>query len=138
MTPRNPHQMPTGSGLTGPESDIETEASSLHIERMHRLDVLANRMDRAFRVPFTPIRFGWDSIVGLVPGVGDTLALAPAAYILREAHKMGASKPVLARMAGNVGIDWLVGLVPLVGDIFDVGVKSNIRNVALLREHLNG
>lgn len=94
-------------------------------------------MDRAFRVPFTPIRFGWDSILGLVPGVGDTLAMAPAFYIMREAHDMGASRPVLARMAGNIGIDWLVGLVPLVGDIFDVGVKSNTRNVALLREHLN-
>ncbi|MDX5403233.1 MAG: DUF4112 domain-containing protein [Rhodobacterales bacterium] len=99
--------------------------------------MLARRMDCAYRVPFTPIRFGWDSILGLVPVVGDTLALAPSVYILREAHAMGASKPVLARMVGNVGIDWLVGLVPLVGDLLDVGVKSNTRNVALLREHLN-
>ena len=106
--------------------------------RLDRLERLARRMDRAFRIPLTQIRFGWDSILGLLPGVGDTLALAPSIYILREAREMGASSAVLARMAANVGIDWLVGLVPLVGDILDVGVKSNTRNVALLREHLNG
>ena len=112
-------------------------AHSEQARRLDRMEALAYRMDRAFRIPFTQRRFGWDSIIGLVPGVGDTLALAPAAYILREAHALGASKPVLARMVGNVGLDWLVGLVPLAGDVFDVAVKSNSRNVALLRDHLS-
>jgi len=104
--------------------------------RLDRLDALAQRMDAAFRIPFTRIRFGWDGILGLLPGVGDTLAVAPAIYIVQQAHDMGASRLLLARMSTNIGIDWLVGLVPLVGDILDVGVKSNARNVALLRQHL--
>lgn len=105
-------------------------------KRLDRLDGLARRMDRAFRIPFTRIRFGWDPILGLVPVIGDTLAVAPAVFILREAHDMGTSKSVLARMVGNIGIDWLVGLVPFAGDILDVRVKSNTRNMALLRDHL--
>lgn len=123
------------------EAHQPATVASPHVDRAARLDRLerlARRMDRAFRIPLTQIRFGWDSILGLLPGVGDTLALAPSIYILHEAREMGASSAVLARMAANVGIDWLVGLVPLVGDILDVGVKSNTRNVALLRQHLNG
>lgn len=104
--------------------------------RLDHLERLANRMDRAFRVPGTRFRFGWDSILGLVPGIGDTLALTPAAYILWQARQIGAPKRLQARMLANTGFDWVVGLVPLVGDIFDIGVKSNSRNVALLRVHM--
>lgn len=137
MRPPEPHQPPLPRGTRRPAP--QTGAPSLDAERarrLDRLDALARRMDRAFRIPFTQKRFGWDSIIGLVPGVGDTLAMAPAVFILREAHNMGASTPVLARMAGNVGFDWVIGLVPLVGDLLDIGVKSNTRNVALLRDHL--
>ena len=101
-----------------------------------RLRRLAERMDTAFRFPGTNIRFGWDAIIGLVPGVGDTLALLPSAYILREAHRMGAPTPLLGRMVVNSGIDFVIGSVPLIGDIFDVGWKSKLRNVKLLEEHL--
>ncbi|MHA6344153.1 DUF4112 domain-containing protein [Roseivivax sp. CAU 1761] len=101
-----------------------------HLERVERL---AHRMDRAFRLPGTRIRLGWDSILGLVPGIGDTLALAPAAYILQTAYRMEAPTSTLVRMGANVGIDWLIGLVPLAGDILDVGYKSNTRNARLLR-----
>ena len=124
--------MPADRPLPGPVT-----VPSERARRLDRIEALAYRMDRAFRIPLTQQRFGWDSIIGLVPGVGDTLAVLPAAYILREAHALGASKPVLARMVANIGIDWLVGLVPLVGDVFDVAVKSNSRNVALLRDHLS-
>ncbi len=103
------------------------------LDRLHRL---ANTMDRAFRVPVLGIRVGWDSILGLVPGVGDVLALAPAGYIVKEAHRLGASRSVLARMGANVAIDLAIGAIPLIGDIFDVGWKANTRNVALLRDHI--
>ncbi|MDG4648460.1 DUF4112 domain-containing protein [Roseibacterium sp. SDUM158017] len=104
--------------------------------QLQKLERLAGQLDAAFRVPGTGIRIGYDSIVGLIPGVGDTLALLPAAYILNEARKLGASRGVLARMAGNTGIDWVIGAIPLVGDLFDVGWKANRRNVALLRQDL--
>lgn len=101
--------------------------------RLERIEAVARRMDRAFRLPFTGIRLGWDSIIGLVPGVGDTLALAPAVWIVSEAHGMGAPKPLLGQMAVNIGIDWAIGLLPLIGDLLDVGYKANTRNAALLR-----
>ena len=101
-----------------------------------QLDRLAYRMDSLFRVPGTRIRVGLDSILGLVPGIGDALALAPAGYILWKARQHGAPRRTLARMAVNTGIDTVVGSIPLIGDLFDVGFKANRRNVALLREHL--
>jgi hypothetical protein len=93
-------------------------------------------MDSAFRLPLVNTRVGWDSILGLVPGVGDTLALLPSAYILKEAHRLGAPPGLLARMGVNSGIDYLIGSVPLVGDLFDIAWKSKLRNVALLEDHL--
>ncbi|WP_244437488.1 DUF4112 domain-containing protein [Roseivivax isoporae] len=121
------HRMPPGAAAPGVTDDIA---------RLHRIERIAHRMDRAFRLPGTGIRVGWDSIVGLVPGVGDTLAALPAAYILHSAYRMGVPTPTLVQMGANVGIDWLIGLVPLVGDLFDVGFKSNSKNAALLRRHL--
>ncbi|WP_425050792.1 DUF4112 domain-containing protein [Psychromarinibacter sp. S121] len=99
------------------------------------LEAIAHRMDTLFRVPVVGVRVGLDSILGLIPGIGDTAALAPAAYILYRAHEMGAPKHMLARMGVNVGLDWLIGLVPLVGDLADIGFKANRRNVAMLRRH---
>ncbi len=106
------------------------------IARLAKLERVANLMDSALRIPGTRIRVGLDSIVGLVPGVGDTLALAPGAWIIGSAWNMGAPNHVLGRMALNSGIDWAIGTIPLIGDLFDVGFKANIRNVALLREHV--
>lgn len=105
-------------------------------QQLQTLERLAHRMDRAFRIPLLGVRVGWDSIAGLVPGIGDIVALLPAGYILYTGYRMGASAPVLARMAANSGIDALIGAVPLVGDLFDAAWKSNTRNTALLRRHL--
>ena len=104
--------------------------------RLDRLDRLAYQMDSLFRVPGTEIRIGLDSLLGLIPGVGDVAAVLPAGYIILQARQMGASRWVLARMAANTGIDTLIGSIPLVGDIFDIGNKANRKNVALLRRHL--
>jgi hypothetical protein len=99
------------------------------------LDGLADLMDSRFRVPGTSIRFGLDGLVGLIPGIGDGLVTLPAFYILARAHRLGAPTSLLVRMAANVGIDFLIGSIPLIGDLLDVGYKANRRNVALLREH---
>ncbi|MDO6585517.1 DUF4112 domain-containing protein [Salipiger sp. 1_MG-2023] len=101
--------------------------------RLERVESVARRMDRAFRLPFTRIRLGWDSIIGLVPGVGDTLALVPSVWILSEAQSMGAPKRLVGQMGVNIGIDCVIGLLPLIGDLLDVGYKSNSKNAALLR-----
>jgi hypothetical protein len=113
----------------------DKKTSQQDLDRLHRL---ARRMDNAFRIPLIGVRLGWDSILGLVPGVGDALALAPAGYIIKEAHRLGADNSVLGRMGANVAIDMLIGTIPLIGDLFDIGWKANTRNVALLRDHLDG
>jgi hypothetical protein len=103
---------------------------------LDRVDRIARVMDRAVRIPGTQIRMGLDSMLGWIPGVGDTLTLAPSLYIIELARREGVPSHRLARMFGNIGIDWLIGLVPLIGDIFDIGWKSNSRNAKLLRDHI--
>lgn len=94
---------------------------------------LAFLLDDAFRIPGTKIRFGWDTIVGLIPGIGDAattvIALAPVA----TAWKLGAGRWLLARMLGNVAIDAVIGSIPVVGDAFDLFFKANRRNARLLQ-----
>jgi hypothetical protein len=108
-----------------------------HHEDVARLENMANWMDSRFRIPGTNVRCGLDGIFGLIPGLGDTVTVLPAAYLIMSAQRLGASKWLIARMAGNVGIDMIVGAIPLVGDLFDIGFKANRRNVALLRRHLD-
>lgn len=105
-------------------------------QKLQSLERLAQRMDRAFRIPVIGVRVGWDSLIGLVPGIGDAAAMLPAGYILYSGYRMGASAPILGRMAANIGVDALIGAIPLVGDLFDVGWKANTRNTDLLRRHL--
>ncbi len=111
--------------------------SRRELERdLQNLDRFAVNMDALVRIPGTRLTLGLDSVLGLVPVIGDTLALAPALYVMIEARRLGASTHALGRMGFNVGIDWLVGLVPLVGDLFDFGWQANIRNARILREDL--
>ncbi|ETW14619.1 transmembrane prediction [Roseivivax marinus] len=113
------------------------DTQSFAIEDMaevERVERLAASLDSAFTIPGTSIRFGWDGILSIVPGVGDTLALLPAAYIFRSAWKMGAPKHVIGQMAVNSGIDYVIGSIPVIGTVFDVGYKSNRKNAALIRQ----
>jgi hypothetical protein len=100
-----------------------------------RLRTLARVQDELFRIPGTRIRFGLDALVGLIPGVGDALTGGVSVYLLVTATRMGAPPSVVARMAGNVALDLLVGAIPLLGDLFDLGWKANVRNVRLLEQH---
>jgi hypothetical protein len=100
------------------------------------LDRYATLMDARFRVPGTRIRFGLDPVIGLLPGIGDALGLALSLYVVVEAIRLGVSKRVLFRMLGNVGLEALVGVVPVLGDVFDIGFKANLRNAALLRSSI--
>ncbi len=92
-------------------------------------------LDSAFRLPGTPIRFGLDAIVGLVPGIGDLAAPAFTAMLLVTGFRMRLPAVVQARMVLNTAIDVGMGIVPLLGDLADVAWKSNLRNLALLERH---
>lgn len=103
---------------------------------LEKLDSMARWMDSRFIIPGTQILFGFDSLLGLIPGVGDTLTLLTTLYLVGKAHQYGLPWHVKAKMIWNGFVDWLIGLVPLMGDIFDVQWKANHKNVALIREHV--
>jgi Domain of unknown function (DUF4112) len=100
-----------------------------------RLDRLATLFDTAFLVPGTTVRFGVESLLRLVPGIGDAVASALSCYLLFEAYRLGVPRPLLARMLANVVLEGAVGTVPFAGDAFDVFFRANRRNIGLLRQH---
>ena len=102
---------------------------------LRRLEKLGSLLDSRFRLP-GGFRFGLDPLIGLVPGVGDAASAIVALYIVLEAWRLGASRGTLARMLLNVGLDFGVGVIPIVGDVADFVFKSNRRNLDLLRRHL--
>lgn len=108
---------------------------SIHEERLESLDNLARLLDARWRIPGVGWRFGVDGVASLFPGVGDAAAGLVSAYIIFHGARLGAPNHVLARMAGNVLVDTVVGSVPVLGTIFDVAFKSNLRNARLLRRH---
>lgn len=103
---------------------------------LERLKRLSRLLDSAIGIPGTRYRFGLDAIVGLVPGIGDAIGAIFSTYIIFRAARLGASNAILTRMIGNVAVDTIVGEIPLLGDLFDVGFKSNLRNLSLLERHV--
>ncbi|MGR9363671.1 DUF4112 domain-containing protein (plasmid) [Rhizobium leguminosarum] len=103
--------------------------------RLRRMRGLARLMDTALRIPGTRFSFGADSVIGLIPGVGDFAGAAISLYIVNEARRLGVPNDKLFKMLVNIGFDAVAGSVPLVGDLFDVYFKSNRRNLDVVLEH---
>lgn len=102
-----------------------------------RVEALEKLLERAFHIPGTKIPFGLDSIIGLVPVLGDLLTAAMGAYMVWEARNLGMSKWQLIRMTANVGIDTAIGAIPIVGDAFDLVWRSNTKNLRIIKKHLD-
>lgn len=102
-----------------------------------RVAALEGILERLFVVPGINRPVGLDSIVGLIPVVGDLATAAMGAYLVWEARNLGLPKWKLARMAANVGFDTAIGAIPLVGDAFDFFWRSNTRNLKIIRKHLD-
>ena len=100
-----------------------------------RIAFMARMLDDLVTIPGTRQRLGLDSVVGLIPGLGDLASAAVGAWIIVEASRFRLPGVVLARMVINTVVDFVVGAVPLLGDLFDVVFKSNSRNLALFRRH---
>lgn len=97
-----------------------------------RADTLAKLLDSRFRLPGTSVRFGWDAIVSALPLAGDTVMLVIGLYPVLEAVRLRLGAGVVIRMLLNLLVDWLVGLIPIIGIVPDVWYKANVRNAALL------
>lgn len=103
----------------------------------HRVEAMEALLEGLFVIPGTNRRVGLDSLVGLVPVVGDFVTAAMGAWIVWEAKNLGMSKWQITRMAANVGVDTLLGAIPFVGDAFDFFFKSNTKNLRIIRKHLD-
>ncbi|MAM62302.1 DUF4112 domain-containing protein [Maritimibacter sp. UBA3975] len=112
--------------------DAEKTADLARVERVARL------LDTRYGLPGTRLRFGLDSLIGLIPGVGDTAMMLPSLWMIAVGWKHGVPAGTLVRMGGNAAIDYVIGSIPLAGDLFDLVFKSHRRNAALLREALGG
>lgn len=104
--------------------------------RIASLDRLAILLDNRWRIPGTNIGFGVEPLIGLVPILGNGVTTIISCGIIASAWRMGARKRTIARMVRNVGLDTLVSAVPIVGNLADVVIKANMRNIALLRQDL--
>ena len=102
------------------------------------LETLSRYLDGLFRVPGTSWKFGLDSLIGLIPNVGDASTALVSFYILVQGVRYGVPKITLLRMALNIGLDYAVGAIPFIGDAFDFFWKANDRNVNLIRERGEG
>jgi hypothetical protein len=102
-----------------------------------RVEAMEQLLERMFVIPGTKQTVGLDVILDLVPVVGDIAAAALGAYIVWEGRNVGMSKWQMSRMAGNVGFDWLLGLIPWVGAIPDFFFRSNTRNLKMIKRHLD-
>ena len=112
---------------------IGTDAASVR----QRVEVMEKLLERSFTLPGTNQQFGLDVILELIPVVGDVAATALGTYMLWEARNLNMSKWQMSRMAGNVGVDFLLGLIPFVGLVPDFFFRSNSRNLKIIKRHLD-
>jgi hypothetical protein len=100
--------------------------------------MIARVLDSRWRIPGTGIRFGADAALNLIPGFGLVASKGVSAYLILEARRLGVPPGMLMRMIGNIGVDALISAVPIAGWIGDAFFRANLRNMALLRQHLDG
>ena len=106
-------------------------------ERLALARFLAELLDRRFTIPGTSIRFGLDPVLGLIPGIGDALANLAGSAILLIAAQYRLPKIVLLRMGLNVAFNALIGMIPVVGDVFSIWFRSNLKNAQLLERYIS-
>jgi hypothetical protein len=102
-----------------------------------RVEAMEQLLERLVTIPGTNRQIGLDVILDLIPVAGQTVAAGMGAWMAWEARNLGMSKVQIARMFGNVGVDWLLGLIPFVGAIPDYFFKSNTRNLRIIKRHLD-
>lgn len=117
------------------DDDSTASTSAASVERLRQLAWL---IDNAFRLPGTRFRFGLNSIIGLLPVGGDAVLGVISLYIVYEATKLGLPRSKIKRMLTNISIEVIGGSVPIVGDLLDMALQANVRNLAIIDEHIAG
>jgi hypothetical protein len=128
--------------MPSPQDQFDRIADGLPIGRdpravRRRLEAAEGLLERMFVVPGINRNIGLDSILGMVPVVGDVMTAVMGAWLVWEARNLGMSKFQLARMAANIGIDTALGAVPVVGDLFDFAFRSNSKNLRIVKRYLD-
>lgn len=123
--------MPVSDRFSAPPLDGSPQSVRARVEALERV------MERLVTIPGTNYKVGLDVILDFVPIAGPTAAAAIGAYLAWEARNLGMSKWALSRMAGNIGVDWLLGLIPWVGAVPDFFFRSNTRNLKIIKKHLD-
>ncbi len=122
--------------------DVEAELEEAIVGRaegaLKRIDAVGTLLDDAFRIPGTDIRFGLDPVVGVLPIAGDWATAVVSTYIVAEAVNLGVPTHVIGRMLFNIGLDATIGMIPILGTLFDTAWKANRRNVKLVEKHVDG
>ena len=131
-----------GSDLDSPVSDAilgEVIDGSSRAERFHaaeaRIQRVTHVLDDLVPIPGTSQRVGVDPIIGLIPFVGDVTAAIVGGWVILEAARFGVPRIALARMIVNLTVDLAIGLIPIIGDMFDIVSRSNSANLAIFRRH---
>lgn len=125
-----------GRTTTAPSPAHPRDARSARVRAAEtRIRWLAVLLDDLIEIPGTGRRFGIGPLVGLIPFFGDVLAAIPGAWLILEAARFRMPTSVLLRMVLNLVVDLVVGMIPIVGDLFDFGFKSNVRNLQLFRRY---
>jgi hypothetical protein len=120
----------------GGQQRVEFDVNASHERQLQRLDRLAWILDNSIRVPVLGYRIGVEGLIGLFPGIGDILGAAIGSYVVAQGIRMGAPVSLLLHMGLNIALEVLLGVVPLVGDLFDFAFKANTRNTRLLRAYV--
>lgn len=108
--------------------------SNDRLHKLRRMRNIASIMDAQFNV--MGFKIGLDSVIGLIPWLGDVIAAIIAAYIIFEAYTIGIPKEIIAKMMGNVVLDMVIGGIPIIGDVFDILFKANLRNMRMVEAYV--
>jgi len=119
--------------MAAPKTITIISDKDAELARIERVAVL---LDSKFIIPGTDVRFGLDSLVGLLPGIGDLIGLLAGFYVIHLLNRLDLPRWTRLRMLWNIAIDTLGGIFPVIGDIFDVAFKANMKNIALARRAL--
>lgn len=121
------------SGIGSIAGSLGRDAASVR----RRVETMEKLLERSFRIPGTNQHVGLDLLFNILPVGGSFIGAALGSYMVWEARNLGMSKTQMARMFGNVGFDWLLGLIPVIGAVPDFFFRSNSRNLRIIRRHLD-